>query len=425
MKKILVMLLLLPILVSAETCDTVVDKQTTYDRNLVCDVNNKTTTSFKTNKDEVVLNNSVCKITCSEEILFMIDPIKKVLAGTSFSYPLYTSGERKCTATYNYANYETKIKRLVNEYATLTGTAKTTKGNEITNFYAEKKACDEFVQSEGVYKNKYKFNGDVELKIETSEKVVTVPYKFVDIDEYSSEVLSDDAPYYNACNFNETTKKCDGSDETVAGWTEYARIYGKYTMSDTYLEKYTGEVKETEGENTCNAGDKYFVDFNEFTRPVANDTTDKGYSLTLIANKIGNNLVSTGNTWKLNVDCWYQVKNLMFPQSVKGGKTDDLYDEIGGTGFMYRIIDVNDPFPNRAPGANWYGKESIITSTKDKLSTLQRFVINLNSSSIDRVRSYNDTHSYESFNIEVKEQEGVKKEYSSFVEAFNDAIDRK
>jgi len=60
MKKILVMMMLLPIFVSAETCNTVIDKQTTSNRNLVCDANNKTTTSFKTNKEEVVLNNSVC-----------------------------------------------------------------------------------------------------------------------------------------------------------------------------------------------------------------------------------------------------------------------------------------------------------------------------------------------------------------------------
>lgn len=425
MKKILAMLLLLPIFVSAETCDTVIDKQTTYDRNLVCDLNNNTTTLFKTNKEETVLNNSVCKITCTEEILFQIDPVKRVLAGTSFNYPLVTSGERKCTAVYNYNDYETKIRRLTYEYEELTGTAKTTKGNELTNYYAEKKACDEFVEKDGVYENQYKFNGNVELKVETSEKVVTIPYKFVNIDDYYSEVLKDDTPYYNACNYNEAKKECDGGEETTAGWTEYARIYGKYTMNDSYVEKYTGEIKDAQSDETCNAGDRYFVSMTEFTRPETGNTTDKGYSLTLIAKNLGNNLVTGGNTWNLHVDCWYQVKNLLFPQTNPGGKTDELYDDLGGTGFMYRLIDLNDPFPNREPGANWLGKESIISSTKDRLSTLQRFIINLNSSSIGRVRTYNDTHSYESFNIELKDVDGEMKEYSSFVQAFNDVIDRK
>lgn len=428
MKKILAIMLLLPIIVSAETCDTVVDNQTTYDRNLVCDVNNKTTTSFKTNKEVVEVNNSVCKISCSEEILISIDPIKKVLAGTSFSYPLYTSGERKCTAVYNYNDYETKIKRLVNEYESLTGTAKTNKGREITNYYAEKKACDEFVkEEEGIYTNKYGVNNNAEvtLSIETSKNRVNIGYKYQDIADYSSNLLFENVPYYNACNFNEKTNKCDGGDETVSGWTEYARIYGKYTMDDAYVEKYTGEIKSSQEENTCNAGDRYFVSFNELTRPTTDDTTDKGYSLVLTASNFSNYITNGRQEEKLNVNCWYQVKNLIFPQSNAGGETDEMYDKLGNTGFMYRIIDLDNPFPNRESGANWFGKESIITSTADKISTLQRFVINLNSSSISRIRDYNNIHSYEPFNIEIRDVQGIKKEYSSFIQSFNDIIDRK
>ena len=102
-----------------------------------------------------------------------------------------------------------------------------------------------------------------------------------------------------------------------------------------------------------------------------------------------------------------------------------MYEKLGGTGFMYRIIDLEDPFPNRKSGANWDGKESLITLNAGKISTLQRFVVNLNSSSIGRIREYNDIHSYEPFNIEMKEVDGVKKEYSSFIQSFNNVIDRK
>lgn len=431
MKKILFVFMMLPVFVFADTCSTVLDNQTTDTRTITCDMNERTTSLYKTNKEEVVLSNSVCKITCSEEILVSIDPVKKVLAGTSFNYPLYTSGERKCTAVYDYKSYETKIKSLVNEYQNLTGNAKTTKGNEITNYYTQKKECDEFVMKDGEYKNKYEFSGDVELKLETSERVLTVPYKFNEIDEYESIVINDDAPYYNACNYNETTRKCDGEDSTLAGWTETARIFGKYTMNDTYLEKYTGEVKTSESEDTCNAKDRYFVPMNELTRPTKNDTNDNGYSLTLVAKNIGNNLVSTGQKWNLNVNCWYQVLNLMFPQSTTG-KYDEKHDELGNTGFMYRLIDLNDPFPNRTAGANWIGKESIITSTKDIISSLSKFEINLNSSSINSIRSYNEVNGYEPFNIELKEiyddegkPTGKYTEYSSFVLGFNNVIDRK
>ena len=82
------------------------------------------------------------------------------------------------------------------------------------------------------------------------------------------------------------------------------------------------------------------------------------------------------------------------------------------------IIDLNDPFPERNPGANWVGKESIITSTKDKLSTLQRFVISLERSSINKVREYNDVHSYDTFDLNDKEK-------SSFIIANENIVDRK
>ncbi len=429
-KLILVILFLIPIYVFADTCNTIKDTQTSNDRALVCDKSNKTTTTYKTTNAKEVLKNDVCTVTCTEEIIVSIDPIKKVLAGTSFNYPLYVSGERKCTAVYNYNNYETKIKSLINEYNNLTGINKTNKGNEISNYYEQKKKCDNFYVKDSEYENKYTYNANVELKLETSEKEVTIPYKFTNVDEYESTVIVEDAPYYNACKYNETKKECSMSDETVAGWTETARIYGKYTMNDTYIERYTGEVKEIESENTCNVGDRYFVSLKEYTRPLETDTLDNGYSLKVIAKNLGNNLVKTGEIWNLDVSCWYQVKNLTFPQNNVGIKKDEYYDELGSTGFMYRLIDLSDPFPNRTPGANWVGKESIISSTKDRLNSLKRFEINLTRSSIQNIRSYNEVHSYEPFNIEIKDvfgEDGSKKgykEYSSFIEAFNTVIDR-
>lgn len=419
MKKIiLTILLLIPVLANAETCEIVKDNQTNNDRNLVCDLNNRTTTKFETTNPIKVLENSVCTVTCTENIVLSIDPVKKVLAGMSFNYPLYISGERKCKAVYNYNEYETKIKRLVNEYASLTGTAKQTKANEITNYYAEKKSCDEFSKEGSTFNNKYEYNGDVLLKVETSTKVVDVPYVYKEISDYDSISILDEVNYYNACKYNETSKTCAGSNKTIAGWTETVRTYGKYTMKDVYLEDYTGEIKDVSDDKTCNAGDRFFVDLNELTRPVKNDTTDKGYSLTLIAKNLGNNLSLSGNKWNLNVDCWYQVKNLMFPQNNIGGNTDENYEEYGGSAFEYRIIDLNNPFPGRNPGANWVGKQNIIDFTKDRLSTLQRFIINLNRSSINRVREYNDVHSYDTFNLDEMEK-------SPFIEANKNIVDRK
>lgn len=425
MKKLIFVLMLMPVVVFGSTCTVNKDTQTGYDRNLVCDAEKRTTTTFRTKEDVTVLDNSVCTITCTEDVVYSIDPIKKVLAGTSFNYPLYASGERKCTAVYHYDTYETKIRKLVDEYATLTGAAKATKGNEITNYYAEKKACDEFTKEGSESQHKYSYDDYVvNLHIETSTSTdVVVPYVFVETEKYDSNVIIDEINYRGSCIFNEVEKTCSNGNKTINGWTETARIFGKYTMKDTYIEKYTGEIKTVYSNNTCNAGDRYFVSMNELTRPVKNDTTDKGYKLTLIAQNIGQNEKDIKNknnnfTWNLNVDCWYQVKNLAFPQGGSGTNTDDNYSKYGGTAFEYRLIDLENPFPGREPGANWKGHESIITSTKDNLSSLERFVITLDRSRINRVREYNDVHSYDTFNLNEMEK-------SPFIEANPNIIDRK
>lgn len=417
MKKILFILLLMPVVVFGATCEVVKDTQTGNSRSLTCDAENRTATTF-TSDEQIVLQNSVCTIKCTESIVFSIDPIKKVLAGTSFNYPLYASGERKCKATYNYSAYETKIRRLVSEYASLSGTQKTTKANEITNYYAEKKACDEFTKEGSELQNRYSYDGDVSLKVETSTSEKTIPYEFVETEEYSSQVINDEINYLGSCLYNETGRTCSYGKKTMNSWTETVRIFGKYTMKDTYIEKYTGEIKNVYSNTTCNAGDRYFTDFSEVTRPKEIDTTDKGYKLTLEAKDLGNNLVSAGDRWDLDVECWYELKNLMFPQGNEGVVKDENYEEYGGTAFQYRIIDLDDPFPGREAGANWKGYESVISSTKDRLSSLQRFVITLDRSSINRIREYNDVHSYDTFNLNEMEK-------SQFVEANPNIIDRK
>ena len=394
MKKILFILMLMPVLVFGATCDLVNDNSTTEKRTLTCDATKGTTTSFKTGSEYEVLKNSVCTIKCTEEVLFSIDPIQKVLAGTSFNYPLYASGIRKCNAVYNYKEYETKISRLVREFHTLTGTAKATKANELTNYYYQKKTCDNFKVNGNEFQNRYTFDGDVDLKIQTSTNKVGVSYVFSEI-SYDNTVYVDTINC-DACNYNELLRKCTKSDNTVVGWSETATLFGKYTMNDVFLEKYTGEVKNMDGENVCNAGDRYFVSFSEISKPIKNDPTDKGYTLTLTGKNLSNVVEKARSLttiqkqqlqWDINVNCWYQVENMIFPSDV-----DENSSEYGKTAFQYRLIDLDNPFPGRNPGYNWFGKENIIYSTKNDLSTLKKFVINLDSKFINEIREYNNIY---------------------------------
>lgn len=429
MKKILFIIMFMPVFVFAMTCDPITDSSTSKNRTLVCDIEKSTTTSFKTDREYEILKNSVCTITCTEDILFSVDPIQKVLAGTSFNYPLYASGTRKCNAVYNYVEYETKISRLVSEYNSLTGSEKTTKGNEIANYYHEKKACDNFVVNDNELQNKYLFNGDVSLEIETSTNEVGFSYIFDEM-SYDNIVYMDEKDY-DACNYNEISRKCLGSNKTVVGWSETSTIFGKYTMDDVFLEKYTGKVSDTEEGNVCNAGDRYFVSFSELTKPVKNDPTDKGYKLTLVGDKLSSVVENARNLndtekqheqWNINVNCWYQVENMIFPT-----KDDQNSDKFGNAAFQYRLIDLDNPFPGgRQPGFNWVGKENIIYSTKDNLSSLQRFVITLNRSNINKIREYNDLYPYDTFNLTEKEIGDItEKEISNFIENNTSIIDRR
>jgi Golgi nucleoside diphosphatase len=67
---------------------------------------------------------------------------------------------------------------------------------------------------------------------------------------------------------------------------------------------------------------------------------------------------------------------------------------------MYRQINLSTPFPNRAPGENWQGKESLITSTKGDMPNKTLYEIKLTPEVIDRIKDYNDNHKYDNYDFE-------------------------
>ena len=83
-----------------------------------------------------------------------------------------------------------------------------------------------------------------------------------------------------------------------------------------------------------------------------------------------------------------------------------LKESTEAAAFDYRIIDLNDPFPSREPGANWKGKEEIISSTKNQVlaGSIRRFLISLNRSGIKKTREYNDLYKYDTFNLDEMEK---------------------
>ena len=289
---------------------------------------------------------------------------------------------------------------------------------EITNLNLEKQACDNFTRKGEEGFNEYKLEADVNLIVQTSTSNVNVPYHYIETSEYSNAAIMDEIDY-DGCEIDLRTYTCKAITSTIKGWKETATISGKYTMMDTYLKEYTGEVEGLRTLNNCNAKDRYFIDLTEKTKPLSGDALDRGYALTLEVKNLGNNMrASERSNWDLTVHCNYQVKNLIYPQQdATGNCVDENCEKYGTTAFQYRIVDLSDPFPSREAGANWKGKEEIITSTKDIISTLRRFEINLSRTKIKKIREYNEINSYENFDF--------KDGKSIFIENMKGIIDRK
>lgn len=631
LKKIMITIVMLitPVMVLGATCDLVNDGQNNNNREITCDKEKSTSTQFKTMEDVEVLKNSVCRVTCNERLVLLVDPIKKALAGTSFSYPLYTSGERECRAVYEYESYSDRMRALAKEWGVADNNSKqktlkvvfhrnassgdtTTKiesfttediwnrfgydkngkaryktgdrqtgsfgdwsksgysllgwstnknadtaeylpyarvtdkfitdtinttgetlhlyaiwkttsttdevffikntlkyhrntsasdsttlsqeftlgkmineigyntngaatwaqsgqfggwsrsgyvplgwsrnsnaktpemdlyeiitddyiranqgtidlylvwgqlptyttsrktdeiDREITNLHQERIECDNFKEIGAEKFNKYEMDANVNIILETSTGDVDIPYHYEDMTDYTNsvEIYKKD---FDGCEINLTTRKCDEVEQMTSEWTETASFNGKYTMQDAFLELYTGKRNTVYDGKSCNAGDRYFVPFYEITKPRSEDRTDLGYKITLNARRLGDNMLpaNRGN-WNLTVNCHYQVSNLMYPQQDdRGNCIDENCNKYGTTAFEYRIVDLPDPFPSREPGANWKGREAIITSTKDNISSLLRFTINLNRSGIYKVRKYNELYSYDTFNLNEMEK---------------------
>ena len=440
---ILLIMLMIPMFVFAdETCTnpgSIVDTSTSNVRNITCDRSDakKSTTTHYIGEERIVLANDACTITCSENLLFSVKPMQKVLAGTGFSYPLFLSAERVCRAEYHVESFDATFR------------AELAAGHPVKNLQKQRFECDYYAaevsnETNKDYIVKYELNENFKVTAEletkssgTSETETinyvtnTLPVKGADNagKEYKS-IISYDTMVYTTCNYE--AGNCNEESETLtttSGWNATSRIYGSYTMPKKYLEKYTGKVLDTPSTESCDGVDMFFTSFTTETRPTRDGRIgtdiDYGYGISLVAENLSNitgykstdlngNLVkpsaimtAANSDWKLNVGCNYQVQNLIMPQ-----EGDENNAKYGSLAYQYRVIDLNDPFPNRDPYANWCTVKNGATDTctydirlmpkYSELSSIQRWVINLDTSSINRIKSYNSSHSYETFNYNAK-----------------------
>ena len=78
--------------------------------------------------------------------------------------------------------------------------------------------------------------------------------------------------------------------------------------------------------------------------------------------------------------------------------TSRLYkpDQSNKYAFIYRPIDLNNPFPNRNAGINWYDWYSI-QSNKDRLKSSYsklEYQVELDNQSVSKIKEYNKNYNY-------------------------------
>ena len=465
------------------------DNNNIDNRVLTCDNVDTTITKYEYPKGSTnfvkSFENDYCVVECRENIALSFDGIKRVYAGMSFTYPLNLSAKRSCRSTNkNVQNFDSIYRTMVNSYMVLGGyktdgtpradinddgkfnnadvayvnslvnslltldgrrvldldrnnvvdaNAVDTLYNAINYMKTQKSSCDDW---KSLADSKYIVNPEVNLNITTSKGIVSKKFDYVEALPYTSTVTNDSSNYFS-CLLSEKLvsgfRELNCKDElTIIGWTEIASITGRYSLPKVDLELYTGKVineGESSSTKTCSAGERYYTSLKEITRPALNNVIDKGYPLVLSVTGIGNNVDKTvSKNLNLTVNCNYQVRNIASPQV--GDSIYELYESYitnkEGLGlYEYRSIDLERPFPDREPLANWNGsvkvlingkqrdvplKEYYITKEGKTIRNRNMYTIILNESLVNNIRAYNTSVPYGVFNLD-------KNEKSVFVES--------
>ncbi len=178
-------------------------------------------------------------------------------------------------------------------------------------------------------------------------------------------------------------KKCTESGEFANGKKLITTC--TFFLPKSEFQKSNSQVSYSSDENLANINNKYYIPLNEKEHSITvtlenlsrlNDEEAK-------ADSQNKNEPWTG-TWTIDTNCSLKVTNRLY--------------ENGKYKFIYRPINLNNPFPNRYPGVNWY-TWYITEGNKDK-KTLEdsyehlEYYTELNNDSISKIKKYNKDNNY-------------------------------
>lgn len=155
-----------------------------------------------------------------------------------------------------------------------------------------------------------------------------------------------------------------------------------------------GKIVYSEDETTANVTNKYYIDFNkkDYKVSVTLENLSRLSDNQAIEDSKVKNKAWFG-TWEVKTGCNLKVTNRLI-------ETDEDSSGDGKTKykFIYRPIDLKNPFPSRFPGVNWYNWY-IIDKNKDK-KTLEdsykklNYYTILDNKTISEIKEYNKNNDY-------------------------------
>lgn len=156
----------------------------------------------------------------------------------------------------------------------------------------------------------------------------------------------------------------------------------------------TGKVSYSEDVNNSSINSRYYIPLKEREHQVS-VTVDGLSRLKDIRNDSKDKSTSWFGTWKISNTCKLKVINRFYEPS--GDNDTDSNGKLKYK-FVYRPIDLSNPFPNRFPGVNWY-TWYIVERNKDK-KTLEdsykkiEYYTKLDNKTISEIKSYNKDNDY-------------------------------
>lgn len=185
-------------------------------------------------------------------------------------------------------------------------------------------------------------------------------------------------------------KKCTESGEFIKGNKLITTC--TFFLPQSEFKNSNGQVSYSSDENLANINNKYYIPLNEKEHSIKVTLENLSRLKDDKVKEDSQNKPWTG-TWTIETSCSLKVTNRLYEPS--GGKTENGKVKYK---FIYRPINLSNPFPNRFPGVNWY-TWYITEGNKDK-KTLEdsykklEYYTELDNRTISTIKEYNKNHNY-------------------------------